>query len=468
MAHQAKPNWGYEVADRDLESVWSQAQAYWDSLIDYERKSALPEDLKLERMRALLANLGNPQDGLRIIHVAGTKGKGSCCAMLESILRKSGWLTGLFVSPHIRDVTERFQINGCPVSKTELGGYILRVQSAVKSALKEPPSFFEVATTAAFLLFRSRQVDWVILETGLGGRLDATNVCKPIITLITGIGLDHTQVLGETLEEIAYEKAGIIKPGIPVVFGVEESGPKQVIRNVARLNGAPQWELGKEIHVWADDRPEPAIVWDRVECHIKTPVCERDSVQVGLSGNHQAKNAALVLGVVDQLKIRGTEIPEAAVYQGLSDVNWPGRIETLCKKPWIVVDAAHNVASIEALVEMLRHWPVSGKKKLLFAVSRDKSVGEMLALLAQYFDEIHLTKYTLGQRAMEPEEVKKHLPLAVGAEGDPHVTIHNSPSDALDRVLPELDKDSGLCVAGSIFLLGEVRDRLITWAEKLD
>ena len=122
MAHQAKPNWGYEVADRDLESVWSQAQAYWDSLIDYERKSALPEDLKLERMRALLANLGNPQDGLRIIHVAGTKGKGSCCAMLESILRKSGWLTGLFVSPHIRDVTERFQINGCPVSITELGG----------------------------------------------------------------------------------------------------------------------------------------------------------------------------------------------------------------------------------------------------------------------------------------------------------------------------------------------------------
>ena len=285
------------MADRDLESVWSQAQAYWDSLIDYERKSALPEDLKLERMRALLANLGNPQDGLRIIHVAGTKGKGSCCAMLESILRKSGWLTGLFVSPHIRDVTERFQINGCPVSKTELGGYILRVQSGVKSALKEPPSFFEVATTAAFLLFRSRQVDWVILETGLGGRLDATNVCKPIITLITGIGLDHTQVLGETLEEIAYEKAGIIKPGIPVVFGVEESGPKQVIRNVARLNGAPQWELGKEIHVWADDRPEPAIVWDRVECHIKTPVCDRDSVQVGLSGNHQMQHWYWVLSI---------------------------------------------------------------------------------------------------------------------------------------------------------------------------
>lgn len=457
------------MAEREFGNVWSTALSYWDSLIDYERKSALPEDLKLERMRALLAILGNPQDGLRIIHVAGTKGKGSCCAMLESILRNSGWRTGLFVSPHIKFVTERFQINGNPVPENELGGHILRVQNAALAALEEPPSFFEVATAAAFLLFRAIQTDWVILETGLGGRLDATNVCKPIITLITGIGLDHTQVLGDSLEEIAYEKAGIIKPGVPLVFGVEELGPKQVIKDVARLRGAPQWELGNEINFWLEKEGDLGLVWDNgLQWHIQTPICDRNHLRIGLSGKHQARNAALVVGVVDQLKIRGTEIPESAIYQGLSEVAWAGRIETLCKKPWIVVDAAHNVASIQALVEMLQHWPVKGKKKLLFAVSRDKAVGEMLGMLAKCFDEVHLTKYSLGQRAMQPEEVKNHLNFTLNPKSKISVMIHESPMNALDVILNKLDRDSGLCVAGSIFLLGEVRDHLISWAAKTD
>lgn len=441
---------------------WSSAQVYWDGLIDYERRTARPEDLKLARMRILLEGLGNPHLSLRTVHVAGTKGKGSCCALLESVFRAAGWKTGLFVSPHIQHVTERFIINGKPVGIEELGRAILCVKDVAEQKLVEPPSFFEVATAAAFLCFQTAQVDWVVLETGLGGRLDSTNVCRPSVTLITGVGLDHVQILGSTLEEIAYEKAGIIKPGVPVVSGVQESGPRDVVRGMAGMRAAPLWELGDQIEVecFSALSFDP---WREIVCSVRTPVARYENVRVSLVGKHQARNAGLVLGVFDQLRLRGLGISEASVHQGLGDVDWPGRLQTISRHPWVLLDAAHNVPSVQALVEMLGEWPVNGARKLLFSASKEKDVRGMLGLMAPFFDEIHLTRYTAGVRAMPPDEIAGLLVQSDGASGRWKVHTHDSPQKALGAILPGLSSEDGLCVAGSIFLLGEVKPVLGEW-----
>jgi len=441
---------------------WSSAQAYWDGLIDYERRTARPEDLKLARMRALLEGLGNPHLHLRTVHVAGTKGKGSCCALLESVLRAAGWKTGLFVSPHIQHVTERFVINGKPVGVGDLGEAILRIKQVAEKYLVEPPSFFEVATAAAFLCFQTARVDWVILETGLGGRLDSTNVCKPSVTLITGVGLDHVQILGNTLEEIAYEKAGIIKPSVPVVSGVLEPGPRNVVRGIAAMRKAPLWELGEQVEV--ENVPGASFdPWREIVCSVRTPVARYENVRINLVGTHQARNAGLVLGVLDQLRLRGLVLPEKGIRQGFGDVDWPGRLQTFSRHPWILLDAAHNVPSVQALVEMLRIWPVDGTRKLLFSVSKDKDVAGMLGLMAPFFDEIHLTRYTVGIRAMPPDEIAKILSSIPGLSSRYKLYTHESPLKALEGILPGLLPKDGLCVAGSIFLLGEVNPALGQW-----
>lgn len=451
---------GWLLESREDQSIWSTAQAYWDGLIDYERKTARPEDLKLARMRALLSGLGEPQKDLRIVHVAGTKGKGSCCAMLESVLRVAGWKTGLFVSPHISHVTERFLVNGDPLKVLDLGRLIHQVKAAAEKSLKEPPTFFEVATAAAFLGFKAANTDWVVLETGLGGRLDSTNVCHPVVSLITGIGLDHTQILGDSLEEIAFEKAGIIKPGVPVISGAMESGPRGVIQGMARQQSAPLWELGEDIQVTIERNSTDFDPWSGIVCRVKTPVAERGPLKIGLAGSHQARNAGLVVGVLDQLRLRGLSLPESAIYHGLAEVRWPGRLETVSRHPWILLDAAHNVPSVQALVELLPAWPVKGKKRLLFAVSKDKDVGAMLPLLVDCFDEVHLTRYTAGLRAMPPEEIQRHIPKSFSRNGKGKVFVHESPRVALGHIFSTQHPSDGLCVAGSIFLLGEVRGSL--------
>ena len=463
MKHPCSAKFG----DGNLESnngdvEWPFAQAYWDGLIDYERRAARPEDLKLARMRRLLDGLGNPHRFLRTVHVAGTKGKGSCCALLESVFRSAGWKTGLFVSPHIQHLTERFVINGRPVAVQDLARAILRVKYAAERFLGEIPTFFEVATAAAFLCFQSAKVDWVVLETGLGGRLDSTNVCFPTATLITGVGLDHVQILGNTLEEIAYEKAGIIKPGVPVVSGVMEDGPRAVVRGMAGKQAAPLWELGEQIQVdFASGISfDP---WRETVCSVRTPLARYENIRVSLVGNHQGRNASLVLGVLDQLRLRGLGISEEAVHHGLEKVDWPGRLQTISRNPWILLDAAHNVPSVRALVEMLRNWPVRGTRKLLFSVSKDKDVEGILALLAPLFDEIHLTRYTVGIRAMAQEEMAGILIQSKQSFDRWKLCKHDTPQMALGAILPGLASEDGLCIAGSIFLLGEVKPVLEQW-----
>ena len=239
--------------------TYDDAIAFWFGRINYEVKAARPQDLKLERMAALLHRLGDPHAKLNIVHVTGTKGKGSVSAMVDAILRAAGYRTGLFTSPHLTRVEERIRVNDVPIPKETVAGLMAEVAPAVRAVEAETGaglSFFEIGTALGFLHFAREKVDFAVIEVGLGGRFDATNVVTPLVSVITSIGLDHTQQLGTTEEEIAYQKAGIIKPGVPVVSGVTSPGPRDVIEQVAAAVGAPLDRLGRDFWFAAT----PAVV----------------------------------------------------------------------------------------------------------------------------------------------------------------------------------------------------------------
>ncbi|HVK19038.1 MAG TPA: bifunctional folylpolyglutamate synthase/dihydrofolate synthase, partial [Fimbriiglobus sp.] len=228
--------------------TYDEAIAFWFGRINYEVRSASPKDLKLERMRALLRLLGDPHDRLRVVHVTGTKGKGSTCAMLAAVLQAAGYRVGLFTSPHLVHVEERIQVNGTPISREELAARMAELAPAVReleSGPWPPPTFFEISTALGFLHFACRRVEVAVVEVGLGGRFDSTNVCRPLVSVVTSVGLDHTAQLGETLEEIAYQKAGIIKQQVPVVSGVTQPGPRAVIEREANAHGCRLVQAGR-------------------------------------------------------------------------------------------------------------------------------------------------------------------------------------------------------------------------------
>src|SRR5207247_4248793 len=249
--------------------TYDEALAFWYERIDYERRTPQPGDLKLDRMRALLHRLGDPHEQLRFVHVAGSKGKGATCAMLESVLRHAGYRTGLFTSPHLEDVRERIQVNRELIPKDELTACMQIVKPAAEALAAEgqPPTFFEVGTAVGFLHFLRHGVDIAIIEVGLGGQFDSTNVITPLVSVITSISLEHAAMLGETVEAIAFEKAGIIKPGVPVVSGVTEPGPKAVIERVAKERGAPVTQLDADFRYLYDAQFTSPLDWTSDHCH---------------------------------------------------------------------------------------------------------------------------------------------------------------------------------------------------------
>jgi dihydrofolate synthase/folylpolyglutamate synthase len=407
--------------------TYDEALAYWYGRINYEVRAAKPSDLKLEHMQALLQRLGNPHQSLRIVHISGTKGKGSTAAMLAAILQAAGLRVGLFTSPHLTHVEERIQINGEPISRDDLTELMAEVAAAAVAIA--PPTFFEIGTALGVLHFHRKQCDIAIVEVGLGGRFDSTNVCMPLVSIITNIGFDHMLQLGNTLEAIAVEKAGIIKSGVPVVSGVVQAGPREVVRAIAREMQAPFHEITGE------------------------PLDPR--LEIGLAGNHQRENAACVLSAVRRLRDAGLAIPEAAVRHGLATVNWPGRIELIARRPTIILDTAHNVPSAEALVRTLAEsFPVAGRKSVILAVSSDKQYPEILRVLAQHFDCFHLTKYGSNPRSVPPEK----LATALGViDSTKNVSIHASSREAWHAASGGAKPDDLLCITGSMFLAGELR-----------
>jgi dihydrofolate synthase / folylpolyglutamate synthase len=442
--------------------TYEQALAFWHSRINYELRGMPADlrDLRLDRMAELLARLGDPQRTLRIVHIAGSKGKGSTAAMLSAVLQAAGFRTGLFTSPHLTHVEERVQVDGRPIPKDRLTALMREIEPAVLAleAQGMPPTFFEIVTALGFLQFARERVDWAILEVGLGGRFDATNVCTPRLTVITSISFDHTQQLGNTLASIAREKAGIIKPHVPLVHGVEAAEARAVIAEVAADLAAPVRAVGDVFDYgykpgWVDTR----TTWlPKVLVHSKG----RDwpALEVGLHGRHQALNAAVVVACVEALREQGHAIPDAAVVEGLRQVQWPARMEVISRQPLVILDCAHNVASIQALLDTVADSfaPSTGTRALVFAASRDKDVPGMLRLLVPHFEQVFFTRYQSSTRAAEPEKLV-HLWQELGGRG---ATAIDNPWTAWLEA-----QDTASCgmfvITGSVFLAGELRPLLL-------
>ncbi len=426
--------------------TYDEAIAFWYGRINYEVRSAAPKDLKLERMRALVRLLGDPQDRLRIVHITGTKGKGSTAAMLAAILQAAGYRVGLFTSPHLVHVEERIRVNDEPISATELVELMTEVAPAVKllEPGPSPPTFFEISTALGFLHFVRRRVDVAIIEVGLGGRYDSTNVCCPLVSVITSIGMDHTAQLGTTLEAIAFQKAGIIKPRVPVVSGVTQTEPRAVIRQIAAEMNAPLLELWE--HFGFDYSPDGVTV--------STPRSLFEKLRLNLLGAHQAANAAVAVATADVLRDNGLSLPPVAIKQGLRTVRWPARIEVVSRRPTLILDTAHNVPSVEALVSTMRESvPVAGRKAVVFAVSSDKPYREMLRILAGYFDHFHLTRYSNNPRGGPPEKLAEVLQQVAGVT----YSLHPTATEAWHAARSTAAVDDLVCVTGSVFLAGELQ-----------
>jgi dihydrofolate synthase / folylpolyglutamate synthase len=467
--------------------------------IDYERTQSMPcseEFLKLDRMRELLRRLGNPQDAMPIIHVAGTKGKGSTSAMIAAILSAAGFRTGLFTSPHIERVEERIVLDAQRCSPDEFADLVERVRPHIEAmdrdegaaegckALNPDPqspipnstllglTYFEILTAMALDHFRHRHVDAAVLEVGLGGRLDSTNVCSSCVSIITSISFDHTKQLGETLAAIAAEKAGIIKPGVPVISGVDVEEPREVIRRIAQQNGCRLTELGGDFDF--DYRPprhlEQAASPARLDFRYTVPGY-LSNVAINLLGRHQATNAAVALATIEELRRQGWIIPEAAIRRGLADVVWPARVEVVSRRPTVVLDAAHNVASIAALVEVLDESFSAARRLLIFATTQEKDHRGMLQQLLGRFDRVIFTRYSNNPRSVPPEELLAMAKeLAMGGENvsprslgeGPGVRVANlqtiaTPSEAWSAIRNTATSDDLICITGSFFLASEMR-----------
>jgi len=387
----------------------------------------------LDNISAIVARLGHPERTFRSIHIAGTNGKGSVTAMVDAALSAAGHRSARYTSPHLVDLTERFVIGGRPVDHAALVATVADVRAAIDALTQEgvlavQPTFFEVTTAVAFEMFRRAQVEVAVFEVGMGGRLDATNVLSPTVTAITTIAFDHQRYLGSTLREIALEKAGIIKPGVPVVVGDLPDDALRAIEEVARARGA-------------------ALLAAPAEDLADTPV--------GLEGAHQRANAAVAVAVLKALDARGIRVPRAAIEAGLAHPGWPGRLD-LRRLPdgrEALLDAAHNPAGAAALASYLsglpRDEPSRARPPLVFAAMRDKDVAGMFTALLPVVGRIVVTRASTA-RSESPDELAA---IVRRLAPDRDVVVEPSPAHALDQAWRAAPR---IVVAGSIFLLGDV------------
>ncbi|MBL8823719.1 MAG: bifunctional folylpolyglutamate synthase/dihydrofolate synthase [Planctomycetia bacterium] len=434
--------------------TYEQAVAFWNSRINYE-KIGMPQDvrlLKLDRMRLMLQLLGNPHEAFRSIHITGTKGKGSTATMIASVLQEAGYRVGLYTSPHLVRVEERIQINSQPIDQSSMIQCMRMVAEAcdeVEHRKEMPPTFFEIITAVGMLHFAQQKVDYAVLEVGMGGRFDATNVVMPEVSVITSISLDHIEQLGDTVEKIAFEKAGIIKRGRPVVSGVREPGPAAVIERVAKEQEAPLYRLDSEFDgmCWPGDirqNIKPKVMW--LGQTTLSPWCE-----LSLWGKHQADNAVIALQTLHLLEPQA-KLSLEAYQQGMVKAIIPGRLEIVGEKPWLILDAAHNEASIGVLLRWLDSLQAPGLQ-LLFAVSKDKQIREMLKLLKGKVKQIVFTRYSSSSRGADPRELLG-LWHDIGGVGG---TVVEPATQAWKYLANQASSDEIVVATGSVFLVGEIR-----------
>lgn len=427
--------------------------------IDYERippVRASPH-FQLDRVRRLLDLIGAPQQRIRAVHIAGTKGKGSTAAMLASVLQSSAIRSGLFTSPHLEVFEERMTVDGQRPDREDLISLVAELQQQLKAApsdLKDaPPTYFEVATLLAWMYFDRQQVDLVVLETGLGGRLDCTNVCNPVVTVITNIGLDHTSILGDTLEKIASEKAGIIKEGVPVITGVTQPEVIQLCERKATSCGAAMIRLHQDIQV------EVATSSRQVQLiNVTTPYHQHNSLSLPLVGRHQAENASLAVAVADLLSQTEDRITSATIREGLNQTSWPLRYEVIPGSPTVILDAAHNPDAVNAVIQTLNNGSWTERPRvLIFGACREKDVKSMLEILLPEFDDIVLTTFQNNPRSYTPEEL---VAIVSSISSSVTIRIAGTTAAALDTARRTATASGLVFATGSVFLAAECRGHL--------
>ena len=427
----------------------AEAERWLEGLINVERMPDMGRArLTLAPIQALLARVGDPQRGLRALHVAGSKGKGSTALIAEAVLGAAGVRTGVFTSPHLVRWTERFRIDGREVAGERLADALTRLRPAA-DALREgddPPSFFDVTTAAAFLLFAEAGVEVAVLEVGLGGRLDSTNVCEPAVTCVTSIELEHTEKLGTTHAAIAAEKAGIAKPGVPLVMGALPAAAAEVVAARAREVGAPLFAMGEAFQLEA---VAPGAEGGRALFRDGELALE---LSLGTPGAHQLGNAALALACVRRLGLVDDDALARAAGAALPGLALPGRIEILGRDPWLVVDGAHTAASARALAEALARLDYA-QGHLVLSVSAGKDVRALCEALAPRFARATVTRAE-PHRSLDPSELAAVLAAAApGLE----VACEPDPERAARQARASASSGSLVCATGSVYMAGAAR-----------
>jgi dihydrofolate synthase/folylpolyglutamate synthase len=429
---------------------YQESLEYLMRFADYERlpRSGIVWDIK--RIERLVKRLGDPQDAARTVHVAGTKGKGSTAAMVAAILKQAGYRTGLYTSPHLLSFTERIRIDGRPIAEADWARLVevLRPHVEAENALGDLGELttFEILTAMAFLHFREVRADFQVVEVGLGGRIDATNVVRPEVCVITSISYDHTDVLGNTLTQIAGEKAGIIKPGAAVVSSPQFPEAMVVIERVCREKAVPLVKVGRD------------VTWRRAgfdemgqDFHVKGRLGEYD-LRIPLLGEHQLENAANAVATAEALAERGARIGSADVTLGLAEVAWAGRLQVLRRAPLVVVDGAHNNYSMQRLGEALREYFTYDRLTLVLGFSGDKDIPGMVAEAVKMTGDIILvaSRHPRSVKAaLLAEEFKKHGVAPRTAEGV---------GAAVKLALAAAGPNDLICAAGSVFVVAEVME----------
>jgi dihydrofolate synthase/folylpolyglutamate synthase len=430
---------------------YQEALEYILRFADYERlpRSGIVWDVA--RIERLLGRLGNPQDAAGSVHVAGTKGKGSTAAMIASILNQAGYRVGLYTSPHLLSFTERIQANGQPIAEADWARLTEAVRPKVE-AVNEPGDLgelttFEILTALAFAYFYEIKADYQVLEVGLGGRLDATNVVRPQVCVITSISFDHTDVLGDTLAKIAGEKAGIIKPGATVVCAPQFPEAMEVIERVCREKEVRLVRVGADV-TWERGDFSPA----GQSFHLSGLEQEYD-LRIPLLGEHQLENAAVAVAVAEVLSRGGAvKITAGSIAGGLERMRWPGRLQVLRREPYVVVDAAHNAYSFKKLGEALRHYFSYDRLTLILGFGGDKDIGGMVAEAAALTGEVIIAR-SRHPRSVEPARLSEEF-VKRGVKPK----LVNTVADAVSLALAEAKPNDLICAAGSVFVIAEVME----------
>ncbi|MHC4571511.1 MAG: bifunctional folylpolyglutamate synthase/dihydrofolate synthase [Planctomycetota bacterium] len=452
-----KPSKVAKVKSKKPFRSYKAAVQYLFARTDYEKQEYLRYNIttfNLDRMEKLLSLVGNPHKKTPTVHIAGTKGKGSTATMLAKMLEWNDYDVGLYTSPHVMDLHERITVNSEMISKSEMLGLLNRIYAPVEKIAKtDPPTFFEIMTALAFMHFADAKADIAIIETGLGGRLDSTNVIRPEVIGITSLSIDHQHQLGHTLDSIAKEKAGVFKRGVPIVTVQQEPEAMQVLKSHATAVKAPLSVTGRDIdfsyrfETSREHGPHTRIC-------LSTRTSKFEHLRVPLHGKHQAINCGLALAMLDKLKSSGYEIDNEKATAGLKKVSLSGRMEMICDDPRILIDAAHNAASIQALIHAIGQNIPYDSMVMIFGCNNDKDVAGMLRKLQYGADKVIFTRSN-SAKAMSPEDLADMYTEICGKMCQTATSL----GEALRLARSAVGKEDLICITGSFYLIGQAKMR---------